>query len=385
VLYADMAGGAAGDMIVGAMIDCGLPIQLLQDELSKLPLPEVKVSCEKVMRVGVACVKFYVSSAETHHQRTFSLIQDLIEKSELSDLVKQTSVKIFRRLAEAEAAVHRTTVEQVHFHEVGAADSIADIVSAAIGLEYFGAKGFYLSDFILGGGTADSQHGILPVPSPATALLVRGYSCRPTEVKSELTTPTGAAVLTACSLGKMPATVFTPAKIGYGAGSRQPEGVPPYFRLWLMKPDLADCVSQEIVIEVNLDDMSGEMYPFLMDRLFEAGALEVFFSPVYMKKRRPATMATVIAEEGKLSELAQVFFRHSTTIGLRWHPVKRWKLSREVIEVDTRFGRLQAKKVEFKGECRIFPEYEACRAAAEQAGVSLFEVYQAVYNCGGQR
>jgi len=384
VLYADMAGGAAGDMIVGAMIDCGLPLNLLQAEIGKLALPEIKLSAEKVMRRGVGCVKFNVTTFETHHHRNFSSIRELIERSGLSEYVKLTAEKIFRRLAEAEAEVHGTTVEEVHFHEVGAADSIADIVCAAIGLEYFGTEGFYLSDFVLGTGTAESAHGIIPVPAPATALLVRGYICRQTSVCGELTTPTGAAILTACSMGKMPSSGFTPEKIGYGAGSRQPEGIPQYFRLWTMKREAGETKSQDIVIEVNLDDMAGEMFPFLMDRLFEAGALDVFFTPVYMKKRRPATMVTVTAEEAKLPQLGEVFFRHSTTIGLRWYPVNRWKLEREIVEVETIYGRLPAKKVEFKDKSRVFPEYEACRNAAEKAGVTLFDVYQAVYQAGEQ-
>ena len=383
-LYADMTGGVAGDMILGAMVDCGLPLEHLQGEIDKLGLADLRLSAAKVSRKGVACVKLDVSTAETHHHRTFTDIKRLIEDSSLSEKVKDIAVRIFRRLAEAEGEVHQMAPEEVHFHEVGAADSIADIVGTALGMEYFQAEGFYLSDFLLGQGTTDSAHGIIPVPAPATAKLLTGFSTRLTEVRGELTTPTGAAILTECSLGKPGGIVMSPEVIGYGAGSREPEGIPPYFRLWLFKGDVEDVVNRDIVAEANIDDMPAEMFPYLMDKLFEAGAQDVFFTPVYMKKRRPGTMVTITAMESSVEAIGKALFRNSTTIGFRWYHVNRWKLNRVFIEVDTPWGNVKAKQVEFEGEFRIFPEFEECRRVAEENSVPLQEVYCEVYKFGGK-
>lgn len=381
-LYADMTGGAAGDMILGAMVDCGLPLEHLQQEIDKLKLPGLKISAETVMRRGVSCVKVDVTTPENHHHRNFSVIRKMIEESALSDYVKDTSIRIFRRLAEAEGEVHQMPPEEVHFHEVGAADSIADIVGAAAGLEYFQAEGFYLSDFLLGQGTTNSAHGIIPVPAPATAKLLKGFSTRLTDVRGELTTPTGAAILTACSLGKPTGRTLSPEKIGYGAGSREPEGIPPYFRLWLIKEMPQEVLGKDIVAEANIDDMPAEMFPYLMDKLFEAGAQDVFFTPVYMKKRRPATMVTITAEEPAVNSIGTALFQNSTTIGFRWYHVNRWKLNRVFIEVVTPWGMVKAKQVEFEGKLRICPEYEECRRVAEEYSVPLQEVYCEVYKFG---
>lgn len=366
-------------MILGAMADCGLPLEHLQQEIDKLKLPGLKISAETVMRRGVSCVKVDVSTPENHHHRNFSVIRKMIEESALSDFVKDTSIRIFRRLAQAEGEVHQRPPEEVHFHEVGAADSIADIVGAAVGMEYFQAEGFYISDFLLGQGTTNSAHGIIPVPAPATAKLLKGFSTRLTEVRGELTTPTGAAILTACSLGKLTGMNISPEKIGYGAGSREPEGIPPYFRLWLFKDAPQDVISKDIVAEANIDDMPAEMFPYLMDKLFEAGAQDVFFTPVYMKKRRPATMITITAEVPAVEAIGTALFQNSTTIGFRWYHVNRWKLNRVFIEVETPWGMVKAKQVEFGGEIRVFPEFEECRRVAEENSVPLQEVYCEVY------
>lgn len=382
LLYADMCGGAAGDMITAAMLDCGMPLPYLKSQIEKLNLPDVSIDAEKVLRRGISCTKFNVHTKETHHHRKFAVIKKLIEDSSLSPFVKDTAVKTFRRLAEAEGFIHNMPPENVHFHEVGAADSIVDIVSAAVGLEYFRADGFYLSDFVFGRGAVESAHGIIPVPAPATVKLTEGFTFRQLDIHSELTTPTAAAILTASSLGKIPASSFTAIKTGFGAGFREPEGVPPYFRLWLVESALTESSSNEIVVETSIDDMSGEFYPFLMDRLFEAGAKDVIFTPVYMKKRRPGVLITATAEENDLEKISEAFFLHSSTIGFRWHHVHRSKLQRESVEINTKWGKISAKKVNFKGKTRIYPEFESCRQIAEQNYQSLFDVYNEVNALG---
>ena len=250
--YAEMVGGAAGDMILGAMVDAGLPLELLRTEIGKLGLPNLQIETEKVMRTGVACTKLNVIAPHEHHHRTFAIIRDMIEGSDLSDRVKDYSVKIFRKLAEAEGAIHNIDPEKVHFHEVGAVDSIADIVGTAVGMEYFDADGFFLSEFKLGSGMTKSAHGEIPIPAPATLKLVAGFEFKKLPVESEMTTPTGAAILTALSSGAMSGTPSKYKAVGYGAGSRQIEGIPGYVRLWLIEDESCNECG-EIVIEANIE------------------------------------------------------------------------------------------------------------------------------------
>jgi uncharacterized protein (TIGR00299 family) protein len=256
--YADMVGGAAGDMIVGAMIDCGLPLLFLQQEIDKLKITGIRLSSKKVMRQGVECVKFEVSTTFEHKLRSFQNIRQLIESSDLDEKVKSRTIKIFQRLAQAEGEVHNIPPTEIHFHEVGAADSIADIVGAALGMEYFGAEGFYLSDFLFGKGTVECTHGVLPLPAPATVILTKGHDFRFLSLEGELTTPTGSAILTTYSLGKLPSTPFTAKTVGYGAGSMEFNAIPGYLRLWLLEAPLHQLSEErEIVIEANIDDMSA--------------------------------------------------------------------------------------------------------------------------------
>ncbi|NQS98182.1 MAG: nickel pincer cofactor biosynthesis protein LarC [candidate division Zixibacteria bacterium] len=385
ILYADMVGGAAGDMIIAAMLDCGLPLEHLRRELDKLKLPGLSISAEKVMRGAVRCTKFQVDAPAEEHHRTFNHIRGMIENSGLSPEVKERSVKIFRKLAEAEGAVHGLSADEVHFHEVGAADSIADIVGAAVGMEYYQAKGFYLSDFLFGKGTVECAHGTIPIPAPATVMLTQGFSFRKLDIDCEMTTPTGAAILTAYSLGKLPCSPFSATVVGCGAGSREIEGAPNFLRLWVMiKPVQNTIEEREIIIEANIDDMEAELYPYLMDKLFLAEAKDVFFTPVTMKKGRPGVLVTIIADENKLREIGSILFRESATIGLRWRSINRWKLPRQICEVETAWGVIKAKRVEFEGDVRVLPEYEECRALAEKAKIPLSEVYRAVIIAGNQ-
>jgi uncharacterized protein (TIGR00299 family) protein len=379
ILFADMVGGAAGDMILSAMLDCGLPLEHLQKELGKLNLPQFRLSVDKVTREGVECAQFNIYHPEEHHHRTFRKIKELIEKSQLSDWVKTASIKVFHRLAEVESQVHHQSLADVHFHEVGALDSIIDIVGAMVGMEYFKAEGFYLSDFLFGRGMVECQHGILPIPAPATALLTKGFSCRRTEIQGELTTPTAAAILTSFSLGKIDNISFTPKAVGCGAGKRIHQGLPSYFRLWMLEITEEDkSMEYEIVVEANIDDMNSELYPYLMDKLFSAGAKDVFFTSIIMKKGRLGTLITITADENLLVNIGEILFKHSSTIGLRWRKVNRWKLPRTEVFVDTQLGKVKAKQVQIGSEIRIYPEYEECKALAEKHNLPLAEIYSMV-------
>ena len=376
-LFADMVGGAAGDMILGAMIDCGLPLKHLQAEVEKLNLPKLKFKAKKVNRGGIQCLKLEVETGEERSHRTYVDIRALIEESDLNPGVKETALKIFRRLAEAEGAVHGDDPEDVHFHEVGAADSIADIAGAAVGMEYFSAEGFYLSDFLLGAGTVNSSHGILPLPAPATLHLLKGHRIRKIDVIGELTTPTGAAILTACSLGFIPQKPQVYRAFGCGAGTKEYEGLPSYFRLWQLEEESL-VPADEIVIEANIDDMNPEIYTHLCERLFSVGAMDVYLTPVIMKKGRPGQLVTATLSRSKLESVSRELFLQSSTIGLRWYPVNRIKLKRGTCTVSTRWGSIPAKWVEIEGSKRIIPEFEECRKVAKNNNVPLQEIYREV-------
>ena len=385
ILHAEMAGGVSGDMIAGAMLDCGMPFQHLEAEIGKLTLPKYKMSASKVIRSGISCTKFNVEVPVEDEERTFAQIRDLIESSQLSESVKERAITIFRRLAQAEGAVHNRPLKEVHFHEVGAIDSIINIVAAAVGMEYFKAEGFYHTDFLFGEGTVNSAHGILPVPAPATAKLTKGFPFRRVNVPGELTTPTGAAVITAYSLGRIPDISFCSTAIGCGAGSREFEQLPSYFRLWVIQDvESASNEKREIIIEANIDDMEPEFYPYLMEKLYSAGAKDVFLTPVTMKKGRPGVLITITTDESQLHNLGSLLFRESITIVIRWRYINRWKLERQACEVQTKWGALKAKKIEFEGEVRVLPEYEECCRVALKEGIPLSEVYQAVIIAGKQ-
>lgn len=375
--YADMVGGAAGDMILGAMLDCGLPLKLLRDELNKLNLPGLEIQTERVKRSGVECLKLNVITPTEKYHRTFAIIRDMIQNSSLSHRVKESSLKIFLKLAEAEGEIHGIDPEKVHFHEVGAADSIADIVGIAVGMEYFAVGGFYLSEFKLGSGITKSSHGEIPIPAPATLKLIKGHLFKKLPVESELTTPTGAAVLSALSCGYMPDVPLKYKAVGYGAGSRQIEGIPGYLRLWLIEDDVHED-SQEIVIEANIDDMNPEAVPYIIEKLFQSGAKDVFFTHVVMKKGRPGINFTITAEKNALENVSMELFRQSTTIGLRWYNVNRIKLERGMTELKTKWGIIKAKWVNIAGNKRIIPEFEECKRIADENNVPLLDVYRKI-------
>ena len=375
ILYADMAGGVAGDMILGAMVDCGLPREKLQSEIDKLGIPDLKIQAKEVKKGGFRCLKVDVQTSEEHHHRTFTTIKEMLEKSTLSDKVRDYSIRIFRRLAEAEGAAHMIPAEEVHFHEVGAADSIADIVGAAVGLEYFQADGFHHSDFLLGSGTIKCEHGIIPLPAPATLHLVKDFRFRKLDILGELTTPTGAAIITALSKGAMPNTPQIYTKFGLGAGSKEHDNLPGYFRLWLLQDEVAPQL-EEIVIQANIDDMNPEIYPYLLEKLFEAGALDAYLTPVSMKKGRPGTLITITTPKIRLEAISDALFRQSTTIGLRWYPVNRMKLERGVDSCKSPWGEIRGKYAMIEGKKRFKPEFEECRRIAEEQKIPLVEVYR---------
>lgn len=361
-------------MTLAALLNLGLPQEKLRQELGKLGLENYSLEIFQGSRSAIAAVglKVRVGPQKELH-RHFSDIRKVIEDSSLEQGVKERSLSIFQRLAEAEAKVHHQRVEEVHFHEVGAVDSIVDIVGTAIGIEHFTPVRILSSELPMGRGFVQCQHGRLPVPAPATLEILKGYPVKNADVEGELVTPTGAAIVATLSsgVGSFPSLKIT--KIGYGMGRDEFPDRPNLLRLVLGEPIEAHQADQVAVLEANIDDMNPEFYDYLMDRLFELGALDVSLSPLLMKKNRPGTLLRVIVEENNAEALSELILRESTTLGVRRYMVGRKKLPREVQEVETKYGRVRVK---ISGEMRFQPEYEDCKRLALERGVPIQEVYQ---------
>jgi uncharacterized protein (TIGR00299 family) protein len=369
VLYLDCFSGASGDMLLGAFLDLGLPLDELTRALGSLAIDGADVSAERVDRAGIAATKLRVRTPEAHGHRHHHLpaIETAIRRSALSPAGKDRAVDLFHRLAAAEAAIHQTPIERVHLHEVGALDSIIDIVGAVFAFEWFGIDDVVASPLNVGSGTVECAHGTYPVPAPATARLLEGVPVYAGGVAMEMVTPTGALLVTsyARAYGAMPA--MTIERIGYGAGDRDVPKSPNVLRI-LEGARVADAEGHRVVVlECEIDDMNPQLFGPLMDALLAAGALDVFYAPVQMKKGRPGTLVTVIAPPPKREALTDILFRESTTIGVRHQEMARTCLDRTTETVETEFGPIRFKVAARNGEVlNAAPEFDDCaRAAAE--------------------
>jgi pyridinium-3,5-bisthiocarboxylic acid mononucleotide nickel chelatase len=384
LLYFDCFSGISGDMTLGALIDLGVPQKYLMQELSKLGVSGYSLHAGRVQRSGIGARQVQVKiSRHEHHHRTFKDIEKIISKSPLKAGIKERSIAVFGLIARAEGKVHNKKAEAVHFHEVGALDSIVDIVGCMIGFDYLGIERFSASAIPTGGGFVQCQHGMLPVPAPATVLLLKGLPVYDNGIKAELVTPTGAAILAALceNFGMLPA--MTIQKTGYGAGCRELAGAPNLLRLIVGEARETSRTDTVIVLEANIDDMNPELAGYAMERLFEAGALDVSLTPVYMKKNRPGMLVTVICIEAQKAPLTAVFFQETTTAGVRSYRAERLVLQRREGLLDTKFGKLKVKLLEdAQGAMRPVPEYEECRRIAKAKKISLREVYAAVAAAG---
>ncbi len=366
-------------MILGALIDAGLPIETLRHELQKLQVSGFEVIPSRVMRNGISATHIEVNTEETHAHRHLHHITKIIEQSALAPVVKEHATRVFTRLAEAEAAVHNTTPERIHFHEVGALDAIVDIVGAAIGLHLLGVDAIYVSPFSLGTGFTTCAHGTIPLPAPATVELLKGKPVRQTDIQAELVTPTGAAILSTLGTHFSAPPLCQFHAVGYGAGTRE-LSIPNVLRLSLGEiaasaPYDSDTVT---VLETNIDDMNPQWYDYVFERLYAVGALEAFITPALMKKNRPGNLLTVIMPAAVRDAVIEIVLRETTSIGVRWHETQRAKAQRELRAVDTPFGTV-AIKISRLGEeiVTVTPEYDDCRRVAEQRHVPLKQVYQA--------
>ena len=389
ILYYDCFAGISGDMNLGAMIDLGVEPEYLRGELKKLNVGGYEIAVQRDRRNGLAGARVDVLPASGEGatdgphagHRRFADIVKLIRECGLSDPVKSTSLNIFQKLAEAEAKVHGHGIEDVHFHEVGAVDSIIDIVGAAVCLDYFKADRILSSAVQTGGGFVRCAHGTLPVPAPATAEILRGIPVKTGAVPFECTTPTGAAILAATVAQFTDRLRFTPTKTGYGIGQRSAE-IPNVLRVFLgemAEEAVTDDVAREdaVLMECNIDDMNPEMYDFIMDAFFSRGARDVYLTPVIMKKSRPAVKISVLCAAGDREAMEEVFWLQTSTFGLRWYPVSRAMLTREYSRQSTRHGEVSVKHACFRGRrIKSKPEYEECRKLAVEKNVSLREIYE---------
>jgi uncharacterized protein (TIGR00299 family) protein len=372
IAYGDLIGGVSGDMFVAALLDIGLPLAALKAELKKIPTLKFDLKASKKTVSSIRALQFRVICAKQEKPRAWKKIRRILQRSRLSAAVKETGIEIFRRLAEAEAKVHGIAVDRVHFHEVGATDSIADIMAAAIGCHHLKIRALHFSRVPLGRGLTRGGHGSLPVPGPATLELLKDIPVEWTQLNGETVTPTGAAIIATLgkSFGAEPS--MTIEKIGYGAGAKEWPDRPNLFRLVLGEDNAGWRNEEMVVLETNIDDMNPQFYDHVMDRLFAAGARDVFLAPIQMKKNRPATLLTVICEPTRRAALAEIILQETSTIGIRYYPVNRMVLKRESKKVQTRFGRVTVKLVEQPdGTKRATPEYDDLKRIAAAKKIPL--------------
>ncbi len=376
IVYFDAFSGISGDMVIGALLDLGLSLDLLKTEFSKLPLDGYTLHQSERIQHGIRAIKFDVSVGAQQHERSFRSIADMLEVSPLSETVRTTALKIFTRLAEAEAHVHNTSVTDVHFHEVGAVDSILDIVGTAIGFEALGIQAVYTSPLPMGSGFVSSRHGTLPVPGPATAELVKGMPVRFEDGQSELVTPTGAAILAVMAQPGPP--LFSITQVGYGAGARTLSDRPNVLRVCLGHSVSEVRHEQLLVLETNIDDLNPEWYEHVMEQLFAAGARDVFFSPLQMKKNRPGILLWVLCAPQDQGQLSNIIFNETSTLGIRSYPVDRLALRREQKEIQTKYGPVRVKiAYQPNGQVNCAPEYDDCKRLAQEKNIALKLIYEA--------
>ena len=381
VAHFDCFSGISGDMVLGALIDAGVPVEAIRAALDSLNLP-ITLEVERVKKCGIAATKVNVIAPDQEDYRFLPDVEAIIDRGQLTDRQRELAKAIFRKLAVAEAAVHGMPLERVHFHEVGALDSIADIIGAAVGLDLLGVEKFTSRSVPVGTGMVKCAHGIMPIPAPATAELLKGVPLGTSTIKGELTTPTGAAILTTVVAEFTESPAMTIRTIGLGAGTKDFLEQPNLLRLFVGEstgPLVADDSDTVVVLETNLDDVPAEVIGFTIEELFAAGALDVFCTPIQMKKNRPGVLLSVIAPEVLTARLEEILFRETATFGIRRTKAERHKLRRESVTVTTPWGPVRAKRGWRTGGVEVLtPEYEDCARVAREQRVPLRVVYEAI-------
>jgi len=376
IAYFDCFSGASGDMILGALIDAGLTPRHLRKELNKLRIPTVQIGIRKVMRGGLSGTQVIVEGKRERSHRSLKELLKIVDRSHLEAEAKEKSREIFHRIASVEAEIHQKPIEEVHFHEVGGLDSVVDIVGAVWGIRQMGIEEVHVSKVNVGSGFVKCDHGILPVPAPATLALMKGKPIYSSGIERELLTPTGAAILATLgsTFGLMPNMKIE--AIGYGAG-RDDLPHPNLLRLVLGDKTVPSGKEKVSVVETNIDDMNPQFYDYVMEKLFAMDVHEVFMTPVLMKKNRPATLITVICSSEKMPSVAEFLLTETTTLGLRWREEERATAQRESLTLQTKHGKIRFKLARWAGRpINLAPEYEDCKKLALLQKVPLKEIFE---------
>ena len=377
IAYFDCFSGASGDMILGSLVDAGLSARRLREELKKLHIPAVHLRVKKVLKREICGTQVIVEGkSEKRSHRNLKEMLRIVEKSGVEGDVKEKSGEIFKRIASVEAKIHQIPMEEVHFHELGGLDSVVDIVGAVWGIRELRIGKIYVSKMNVGGGFVKCEHGILPVPAPATLSLMEGKPIYSSGVERELLTPTGAAILTTLGseFGSMP--LMKVEQTGYGAG-RDDLPHPNLLRLMIGTKGSDSGREKVDVIETNIDDMNPQFYDYLIERLLAIGVLEVFVTPILMKKNRPGHLLTIICPPEKLPSVTNFLLRETTTLGLRWHEEERAKTDREILVRETKYGKIRFKLARWEGQVvNLSPEYDDCKRLALENGIPLKEVFE---------
>jgi pyridinium-3,5-bisthiocarboxylic acid mononucleotide nickel chelatase len=377
IAYFDCFSGASGDMILGSLIDAGLSPFRLREELKKLRLPTVHLRVKRVLKGGISATQVVIEGRnEKKTHRNLEEMVNIIDRSGLGIEVKEVSKEIFQRIASVEAKIHRKPIDAVHFHEIGGLDSIVDIVGTVVGLRQMGIDEIYVSKVNVGTGFVKCEHGILPVPAPATLALMEGKPIYSSGVEKELLTPTGAALLASLGsqFGQMP--LMRVEKIGYGAG-RSDLPHPNLLRLIIGTSTATYKKERMVVVETNIDDMNPQFYDYVMEKLFDMKAREVFLTPILMKKSRPATLLTVICLPENLPSITEFLLRETTTLGLRWHEEERAIADREILSFQTKHGKIRFKIARWEGSVvNLSPEYEDCKRLALKRKVPIKDIFE---------
>jgi uncharacterized protein (TIGR00299 family) protein len=377
IAYFDCFSGASGDMILGSLIDAGLNPRLLREELKKLRIPTVRLKVKKVLRGGISATQVNVEGRnEKRTHRNLKEMLSIIDKSGLKAKLKEKSKEIFQRIASVEAEIHQEPMEEIHFHEIGGLDSIVDIVGSVWGLYQMGIDEIHVSKVNVGGGFVKCEHGLLPVPAPATLSLMKGKPIYSTGIEKELLTPTGAALLTSLGSEFGPMPLIKVEKIGYGAG-RDDLPHPNLLRLIVGTSIVNSGKERVMVIETNIDDMNPQFYDYVIENLLAMKVLEVFLTPIIMKKNRPAILLTVICASEILHSVIKFLLRETTTLGLRWHEEERNRAEREILFLKTKYGKIRFKLARWEGRTvNLSPEYEDCKRLALKKGIPLKNVFE---------
>jgi uncharacterized protein (TIGR00299 family) protein len=379
IAYFDLIAGASGDMILGALIDAGLPEDKLREGLSALKLTDFELQARRVDKNGFTATKVDVLVRDDVPERHLPDIEAIITSSDLPSQIQEQAIAIFRRLGKVEARIHGTPLDHVHLHELGGVDTIVDVVGVLLGLKMLGIEKINVSPVPLGRGFVSGAHGQIPLPAPATVALLQGVPVIGSELEMELVTPTGAVLLISLaeSFGQIP--TMTLQAVGYGAGGRDLP-IPNVLRLLIGEQVETGIGSSSslVMLETNIDDLNPEIYEYIMKQLFEAGALDVFLTPIQMKKNRPATLLQVLAKPEDASKMRDLLFEETTTLGVRQALVQRYALDREIREVQTAYGMVRVKVAHLgSGKIKVAPEYEDCRKLAKAQGVPIRDVYRA--------